>query len=670
MTPIKVTAIRKIARPPVVHDITVEDNHNLYVRNEISQTPILAHNCLDENIKQLQKHGTAQYNLGQIARNYGITWYDTADFGKDDRHTIRDRPLDHAVLSYCAADVQAPFAIQELQLARARALKHQGRSYEPTFRRFVVTQMNNLVKIESYMEGRGVYVDSPWLRQLQLKTGPLEKLKAELTLKLRESKMAQRANAKMMEAKGIPKNSLWGNSQWVLDLNKPADKQCLFIDVLGLEPIAHGKNGAPSINKFFLAKYKETPDVATFSEVSGLEKLGNTYVSKFARLRREDPDMKADGRLRPSFGFTDTVTGRSNSYDPSLQQIPSRGKHAKLIKKLFIAEPGKMLVKMDYSAHEIRVWSIISGDEKLGALFQQGRDLRQKWRATEKEKYKDLLDSVGDIHKLNCQLFFGTDPKEVTKEQRDAVKSLVFGSIYGMGPGTLANNLKRDKQFVIDLLEMFFKRYSKASAWLKASKQHAIDHNYVQSPPGRRRNMYAHLYEGAGALEAAAKRMASNSPIQGWSADMAHTAATLFLYHFPRVVEAMQLGPVDTTMGGISVMVHDSIEGDFRYDLWLVALQVMQWCATRGCMNYYEHHFGIKFTVPLEVEFELGPDDASLEKWDWSRTSLDTIIETSFVNQKLIFADLDIKAAKKQLLAPRNNKKLMSYLDKHYPILA
>jgi hypothetical protein len=217
---------------------------------------------------------------------------------------------------------------------------------------------------------------------------------------------------------------------------------------------------------------------------------------------------------------------------------------------------------------------------------------------------------------------------------------------------------------------MFFKRYSKASAWLKASKQHAIDHNYVQSPPGRRRNMYAHLYEGAGALEAAAKRMASNSPIQGWSADMAHTAATLFLYHFPRVVEAMQLGPVDTTMGGISVMVHDSIEGDFRYDLWLVALQVMQWCATRGCMNYYEHHFGIKFTVPLEVEFELGPDDASLEKWDWSRTSLDTIIETSFVNQKLIFADLDIKAAKKQLLAPRNNKKLMSYLDKHYPILA
>lgn len=678
--PIKVISVRKIARPSIVHDITVEDNHNLYVRNEISQVPILAHNCLDENRKQLGKHGTPQYNLAQICLNYGIQWYEKAKFSKDDRHTIEHRDLDDDVLSYCAADVQTPFAIHEKQIEMADSQEFQGRPYGPAFRRFVVTQMNNLVKIESFMEGRGVYVDGPWLRQLQLNSGPLEKLKTELDAKFRESPAAQKANKRMMKVLGVPTATLWGSSQWVLDLGKPAHKQKLFIDVLGLEPLATGKTGEPSINKAFLARWKEVPEVALFSERSALEKLSNTYVNKVVKLRKEDPDFRADGRLRPSYGFTDTVTGRSTSYDPNLQQIPTRGKHAKLIKRMFIGAPGHLLVKMDYSAHEIRIWSVISKDEKLGDLFARGRKLRQQWRETEDVKYKEQLETVGDIHRLNCQLFFGTDPKDVTKEQRDSVKALVFGSIYGMGNSTLARNLGKDKQFVIDLLDKFFSRYKKASAWLQWAKTHVVEHNYVYSPIGRRRNMFAHLYEGAGALEAAVKRMGSNSPIQGWSADMGHTASTLFLYHFQRVVEEFQLGPISNKLGGINVMVHDSIEGDFVYRLWLTAIQILQWCATIGCMQYYEHHFGTKYTVPLEVEFELGADDSTLVKWDWSEngkgkddkdtTGLRDIIERSLESQCKVFPNLDVADARREILSARKNTKLQRYLDKNYPILA
>lgn len=640
---------------------------------------------LDENIKQAASTGAPQYNLAQIALSYGITAYEDLSFGKSERHTIANRPLDHNVLTYCALDTQVPFAIHLRQISRAKAQAYGTGTYERPFRKFVVTQMNNLVKIESFMEGRGVFVDSKWLRQLQLGNGPLEKLKSELELKMRASPAAKKANKRMMRANGVPQDSLWGAEQWVLKLSKPEHKQTLFIDVLGLEPLARGKTGAPSINKVFLKVHSAVPEVALYSEISALEKLSNTYVSKIARYRKDDPDMRLDGRLRPSFGFTETVTGRSNSYDPNLQQIPSRGKHAKLIKRLFIAPRGSMFIKMDYSAHEIRVWSIISGDKKLGELFAQGRELRQKWRATEKRKYLEAIETVGDIHKLNCQLFFGTDPREVTKEQRDAVKALVFGSIYGMGPGTLANNLGKEKQFVLDLLDKFFSRYAKASGWLKWAKQHVLDHNMVPSPIGRVRHMYAHLYEGAGALEAAVKRMGSNSPIQGWAADMGHTAATLFLYHFPRVVEEFQLAPINKAMGGINVMVHDSLEGDFMYRLWLVALQVMQWCATTGCMQYYERHFGTKYTVPLEVEFELGADDSTLVKWDWSDgykapndkdgkasgiTGLQDIIVRASEQQALIFPDLKPKNIQKEILSARNNVKLFRHLDAQYPILA
>lgn len=627
---------------------------------------------LDENIKQVATvAGTGQYGLRQIALNHGITAYEGLKFGKGDRAGISHKSLTHDVLVYCGLDVQVPFAIHELQLRRAASQKFKRGSYEKHFKRFVTTQMNNLVKIESFMEGRGVPVDPQWLRKLQLANGPLEQLKTDLLKTMRDSPSVQKANKLMMKRLGVPSTSLWGGQQWVLDLNKPDHKQALFFDVLKLEAVQHTKTGQPSINKVFLKAHAGVPEVAAFSEYSALEKLSSTYVNKVSRIRRENRDMKSDGRLRPSFGFTDTVTGRSNSYDPNLQQIPSRGKHAKLIKRLFAAPKGSMVVKMDYSAHEIRIWSVISGDEKLGALFAKGRELRQKWRATEDPKYLEAVETVGDIHKLNCQLFWGTHPKDVTKEQRDAVKALIFGSIYGMGPGTLAGNLGQTKEFVLELLDKFFSQYKKASAWLKWAKEHVVEHNYVYSPIGRRRNVFAHLYEGANALEAAVKRMGSNSPIQGWAADMGHTAATLFLWHYPKVLRELQLiKRMDHSSGGINVMVHDSISGDFPYDKWYIALQVMQWCATTGCMAYYKHHYGTDYTVPLEVEFELGADDSTLEKWDWSNTQLSTIIDKSLEQQIQIYPDLDVSEAKREINRIRKNSKAMKYLDTNYPILA
>ena len=46
---------------PEVCDITVDDNHNLFVASSKEELAILCHNCLDENRKSLHKDGAASF---------------------------------------------------------------------------------------------------------------------------------------------------------------------------------------------------------------------------------------------------------------------------------------------------------------------------------------------------------------------------------------------------------------------------------------------------------------------------------------------------------------------------------------------------------------------------------------------------------------------------------
>jgi hypothetical protein len=194
----------------------------------------------------------------------------------------------------------------------------------------------------------------------------------------------------------------------------------------------------------------------------------------------------------------------------------------------------------------------------------------------------------------------------------------------------------------------------------------------VAGPTGRRRNLFAHLYE-LDNLVAAVERRGCNSPVQALAADMGHTAAYLFGIHFEQfliktgLLEWAKEKGVD--VGNVDCMVHDSISGDFPYELYLPALQIMQWCATIGCMEYYVRHYGIKFTTALEVEFELGANDAVLNKWDWSEQQLEQIIKKALEEQQKAYPTLDVDRSLARVYKIRSNKKVTSYLDKHYPVL-
>lgn len=645
--------------------------------------------CLDENMKALVKCRTmysgkiGAYSLEWMCAWYGCDFYANNAFSKDDRATIETRALkEPGLLEYCGMDAQVCWGIHDAQRARAGLTLIKGRPYSDRYAKFIVTQMSNMIHIESVMEHRGDKLDLTYLMKLKDRYGPLSVAKREVETEFKKFPSVIKTNAQLAKAEGLPSKTLWGGgAPWVFSATKPSHKLALFIDRLRLEPIAFGKTG-PKIDKEFQEKYKETPEVAAFTQLSQLDKLKSTYVNGFYNKLKEDPDMRTDYRIRPGFGFTGTVTGRSNSYDPNLQNIPQRGKFAKFIKRLFVAPEGCLILKMDYSSHEVRMWGIISGDAKLCSLFVNGRWLRQQYRATGKQVFKELMDTKGDIHKVNCEFFFKVEAKDVTKEQRNSVKSIVFGAIYGRGAKAIAKQAGASVESIKDILAQFFKRFTKASGWLEMAKKHAVDHGYMYSPIWRNRNMYTHLY-GIDNLVAATERRGCNAPVQGFAADIGHTAGTLYQYHLEKVVREFELDNDKVLRAGVNTFVHDAIKTDAPYEYLLVCLQVLQWCATTGSMQYYKNHWGIKFDVEIEVEFELAAHDNAHYKWDWhegNEPTLDKgevvggglrfIIRKALEDQKEVYPHMDVDAAEKKIWAIKKNKPLWTYLNKNYPVLS
>lgn len=82
----------------------------------------------------------------------------------------------------------------------------------------------------------------------------------------------------------------------------------------------------------------------------------------------------SDGRVRAQYRSLGARTGRMSVSAPPLQQLPS-GDH--VIRDLFIAGPGNVLVAADYSAVELRVLAAVAEDEAMIAAFKSGADLHQ-----------------------------------------------------------------------------------------------------------------------------------------------------------------------------------------------------------------------------------------------------------------------------------------------------
>lgn len=611
----------------------------------------------DENHKAIQGiSGRNYYSLLNITMQYGCRAYYESDFGKEQRAFIADMDLEGPVLTYMALDVIVLLHIQKLQMKQAKKIGYK--KYES----LVTEQLSDQIHTLSNLEFNGSYVDIDWLFKLKSKDSHIVREKNRVIKALYESEGVAKANKLLAKKSGVPAMGLFGRTKTKLfKINKDEHKQLLFFEVLKLKPLTMNKKGQGKIDKDFQKKYEDVPEVKLFTELTKIEKLYNAYVKSFIKKWGEDEDFRFDRCMRPRFGYLDVVTGRTSARDPTLQTIPSRSEMGKLIKRLFIAPNGRIIIKVDYSAHEVRCWSLISGDSAVAEAFRIGLKLREKFKRKPTMDLAKEIDLKGDVHKINAAFFFRKAITEVDKVMRQAVKQVIFGLIYQQGAKGTAKSINATVEMVEELTEQFFKRFPVGAKWFDKAKAHARKHLYVESPVGRRRNLWALItpqsHEDSGNILSRSERQSVNSPVQGMGSDFMMTGARCIerrrfehyqkTGHYPDFIQANS--------------VHDSLEFSCAYeDIWL-AIKMIEEGLTHDVEREMIERHDFKFDIQLEIDFEFGHSLDKCEGWNYALTgdfktkdkyAFNEVIMKALKGQRddLNF-DLDPNATFKQIMA-------------------
>lgn len=351
----------------------------------------------------------------------------------------------------CAFDSQSPLAVRLQQIERAKHIRiTKNRTYEDIFIRHVSNQMSNTVHAVSHMYQNGSHIDLAYMEHLQSKDSPLLKVKKATTAALLDLPSVQDTNAILLKGKNMRGAGLFSQVLSLFDIQKSESMQTLFFEVLGLTPLRKTKTGQPSVDKKFLNEHAPTiKEAELVLEYRVAMKLHSTYVKGWIQKLKESLDSVMDGCLRPSFGFL-LVTGRLNSFKPNLQQVPSRGLTAYIIKMAFTPRKGRVNMGWDFNAAEVRKAAVLSGDEALAEAFLVGTRLRQALISTfdpeEKAGLFKRLKTEGDLHLANVKRFFGMWVDK-SHPLRSAIKEVVFGALYGKSIQSLARDLETEAKY-------------------------------------------------------------------------------------------------------------------------------------------------------------------------------------------------------------------------------
>ena len=593
--------------------------------------------ALDENMVELATAtGNGYYNLGNLAIQYGFDGYHRGKFGKEDRVGISKVTLDTpGLVEYACYDVSLLIAMREQQLLRAAEEKHT--KYENVVKNLI----GNTIHTFSTMNVNGILIDQPYLWGLSSSNSPINQEVLKMEDALLSSEEIRKAEKLIGKDSNIPTSTLFGDviKRTTFSLRKKLHLRTLFFKVLKLEPINVGADG-PSLDKEFQEEYRDNPLVSAYTNLNKAKKIRDAFVKSLIKIVSKNEDAKLTGRIRSSYKYLMVVTGRTSSTDPNLQQIPAHGKLAGYIKRAFVASPGTIFIKVDYSAHEVRGLALVGNDKVLAGAFQRGLDLYDEYLKNPTPYALKKHAEEGDIHIINACFFFGLKPHEVTKLIRQSVKAVVFGLIYGRSAPSIAAALGRPLEEVEDVMKKFFARFRDGAKWLKGTVEFARKNAFVEAPTGLRRHLWPYLlpqtnetkrdYES---LAAACDRRANNSPIQGMGSGIGYSAARFLenwtFSRFKKWSLKHKKLPIRNQN-----MVHDSMEHEVEYSHIGYALEMIQHSLTKGVQSYCIDKFGMKFPVDLSIEMDIGGTLDNVEKWDGSIQSLYNLLKATLEFQR------------------------------------
>ena len=228
-------------------------------------------------------------------------------------------------------------------------------------------------------------------------------------------------------------------------------------------------------------------------------KLKSTYVDALPAAI-----FSGTGRVHTTFHQLATTTGRLNSQNPNLQNIPIRSRLGQEIRKAFVPRGDDyLLLSADYSQIELRIIAALSREASM----------------------IDALKSGADIHVTTAARVFGVPQGEVTPEMRERCKMVNYGIAYGMSAFGLAQRLGIPRKEAAAIIDHYFSQFPGIRKYMTDTVAFARERGYVETVTGRRRYL-RDIRSSNATIRNAAERNAINTPIQGTAADMIKLAMT------------------------------------------------------------------------------------------------------------------------------------------------
>ena len=270
--------------------------------------------------------------------------------------------------------------------------------------------------------------------------------------------------------------------------------EILFDRLQIMEKAKKTKTGNYTTNEETLEKLRlKHPIIGKLLEYRGIKKLLSTYIDSLPELINPQT-----GKIHTSFNQTVAATGRLSSSNPNLQNIPIRDEMGKEIRRAFTADNDQcVFFSADYSQIELRIMAHLSEDPNMIEAFNSG----------------------ADIHAATAAKIYNVPLEMVTGDMRRKAKTANFGIIYGISVFGLSERLNIPRGEAKELIDGYFKTYSRIKAYMDECIHLAKEKGYVETIFKRKRYL-PDINSGNAIVRGYAERNAINAPIQGSAADI------------------------------------------------------------------------------------------------------------------------------------------------------
>lgn len=272
----------------------------------------------------------------------------------------------------------------------------------------------------------------------------------------------------------------------------------------------------------------------------------------------------------------------------------------------------------------------------------------------------------------------GHDTKEA---ELNALKEKM-GVAYKAGNTAELTKLERQYKKLIEadrtsyatgIIDKMFASFKAGKRWVDKMKRLAEDEQYVYSPIGRIRHLFATMTKDKQIVNRQVRR-GMNAPIQGFASEIAVKASRLVMQSYyrnqKRLKALLSLDLKSKFPIRFNRIVHDASYFTVPYEMVLPFLHMLQYDMTYGITKAYKDEFGFDFTVEPEIEMEIGVRDTESHKWGWALPELLAILEKTVdkgIGDKLLSEPKDVIMQK--ILAPWKDDQARQFLNEKWPLL-